>query len=348
MKTFVILSPGFPADENESTCLPAIQHFVLCLKRNYPDVNFVIITFQYPYQKKEYFWHSIKVISIGGANKSGINRLLTWLNVYKTLNKIRKVKGEFSLLSLWLSECALVGKFYGKLNHMKHYVWLQGQDAKTSNQYVKMIRPKANELIAISDFIQEEVFKNHGIKPFLVAQNGVNEESFPDFNSGDRKIDVLGVGSLTSLKNYSLFLDIISEIGSKIPELNVVIVGIGEEENMLKEKVKSLNLQNNVTFAGQLSHPEVFKLMSNSKAFLHTSSYEGNSTVLIEALYSGCFVVSTQPLSNLSTKNLTVTTKKEELINGLLMRLLDTETRHERIIFNKMDDTAKKIFKLYS
>ena len=38
--------------------------------------------------------------------------------------------------------------------------------------------------------------------------------------------------------------------------------------------------------------------MNNSRVFLHTSKFEGGATVLQEALYSGCQVVSTIAVSN--------------------------------------------------
>ena len=37
---------------------------------------------------------------------------------------------------------------------------------------------------------------------------------------------------------------------------------------------------------------EILQLMKRAKIFLHTSSYEGFSTVCLEALYAGCHVIS--------------------------------------------------------
>jgi hypothetical protein len=96
---------------------------------------------------------------------------------------------------------------------------------------------------------------------------------------------------------------------------------------------------------GAKTHLETLSLMNQSRLFLHTSHYEGNSTVLMEALYSGCKVVSTQKLNNDGVKNLHTKTSKTELVNSV-RDLLFHNADAERLVFNTMDDSAKKIMQL--
>jgi len=347
MSVFVILTPGFPVNEQDTTCLPAFQQFALSLKKTFSSHEFIFISFQYPFQEKEYYWNGIKVFAIGGANKPGINRLKTWIKAYRRLQSIRKEKQISGLISLWLTECSFVGKYFANFNGIRHYMWLIGQDAKSSNQYIKRIRPKGNQIIAMSDFLQEEYSKNHKQRPFLVAENGIIASAFPPLNSGFREIDILGVGSLIPLKNYTLFLEIITELKKSNPHLKAVLAGSGIEEPLLKEKVNRLGLQDTVTFAGLVSHTEVFDLMSKSKVFLHTSTYEGNSTVLMEALYSGCYTVSTCPLSNREIKNLSILKTKVQFVESIELQLKNEQAAYQRVVFNTMDATAKKIIDLF-
>lgn len=72
-KALVILSPGFPKDTEDSTCVPAQQVFVKNLKRNFPHLAIVVLTFQYPYYTSEYQWHNVTVTSFGGRNKGGVH-----------------------------------------------------------------------------------------------------------------------------------------------------------------------------------------------------------------------------------------------------------------------------------
>ena len=344
----MILTPGFPTDEADTTCLPAFQQFALSVKNLYPAYQLIVLTFQYPFEKKEYNWHGIRVIALGGSNRPFLNRFFIWINAYNTLRKIKRENVVAGLLSLWLTECALVGKMFSKLNKVKHYMWLIGQDAKKSNQYIKRLRPKGSEIIAMSDFLREEFSKNHKEVPFMIAENGIVESAFPPFNSGERPIDILGVGSLIALKNYSLFIEIVSELKKRLPGLQVVIAGAGEEEARLKAQVNTLGLQHTIRFAGLLPHAAVFELMNTSKVFLHTSQYEGNSTVLMEALYSGCYTFSTCPLSNAQTKHLSVLKTKDEFVAALLAQFQKPEQEYEHVVFNTMDASAKKIMELFT
>ena len=46
--TLIILSPGFAANEEDTTCLPPQQVFVKALNRNFPSLQIIILAFQYP------------------------------------------------------------------------------------------------------------------------------------------------------------------------------------------------------------------------------------------------------------------------------------------------------------
>jgi glycosyltransferase involved in cell wall biosynthesis len=344
-KCLVILTPGFPSDESDTTCLPAVQNFIRAITKFNTDRDLIVLAFQYPYEKRTYTWHGVKVISLGGKNRAGILRMFTWLKAYLELKKIYGQYAQTGLLSLWITECALVAKYFSRGKKIKNYVWVQGRDALKSNKYVKRIRPAPESVIAISQFNQEVFYKNHNIQPGHVIENGVDREAFPLLNSGERPIDIMGAGSLTAGKNYRLFLEVIGELKKTFPHIKCVIAGDGPEKDRLAETARSLGL-GNVTFAGLLSHDKVLGLMNNAKIFLHPSDYEGNSSSVIEALYSGCRVIVRQPLSNASVKNLDVVVSKSELIRSV-EKALTNHAQPERVLFNSMDDSAKKILQLF-
>lgn len=346
MDVVVILSPGFPKDEADTACLPAVQQFVLSIKKQFPQTPLIILSLQYPFEAKEYEWNGLKVISLGGKNKPRFSRFFIWLKAYRQLKKINRKNRIVGALSLWLTESALISGYFSRRHNIKHYTWLFGQDAKASNRYVRLIRPKAEEMIAMSEFIREEFYKNHGQQPFLVAENGINASIFPEFNAGNRSITLLGVGSLIPLKNYSLFIELVSELKPAYPGILAVIAGAGPQKEQLALLVKQLGLQDQVRFTGSLPHAEILSLMADSRIFLHTSDFEGNSTVMMEALYSGCTVVSKTGLSTKETKNLWVMESRTELKEALL-RLLNEAPAAERVVFNTMDKTAARIMDLF-
>jgi glycosyltransferase involved in cell wall biosynthesis len=341
----VIVTPGFPANENDTTCLPAFQQFALALKHNFPDLKFILVSLQYPFKKGLYKWHNIDVYAIAGKNKKHIFNLNTKRLASQKLLELNQIYTVKGVISLWCIDTALVANKFALKNNLKHMIWIIGQDAKLTNGFVKKIKPKSEQLVAMSDFLKEEFSKNHYITPKYVITNGINPKLFEALNTSQRVIDVLGAGSLIPLKNYTLFVDVIAEVVKKYPSLNVKIAGDGEDRKLLSNLIIQHNLQKNIELLGAKSHHETLRLMNQSKLFLHTSHYEGNSTVLMEALYSGCQVVSTQQLSVSDVKHLYTKTSKTELVNNVI-DLLSQNKMPERIIFNTMDNSAKQMMQL--
>ncbi|HEY2721725.1 MAG TPA: glycosyltransferase [Chitinophagaceae bacterium] len=290
-RTFIILTPGFPASEADTTCLPMQQQLTLSMREAYPDLEIIVLTFQYPYHQTPYKWNGIEVVPFGGRNRGGLKKLKLRRKINRALENLNKTTSIAGLLSFWYNECAWIGKKFGEKHRIKHYCWILGQDAKKENKYPRLLRPCSAELIALSDFLQDEFEKNHGVRPKFMIPPGVDEKLFSD-NSEEKDVDLLGVGSLITLKQYDIFLEAVAEIKKQIPTLKAVLTGDGPEKERLKSVITQLNLENSITMAGELAYPEVLKLMQRSKLFLHTSSYEGFGCVCIEALQAKAQVIS--------------------------------------------------------
>jgi glycosyltransferase involved in cell wall biosynthesis len=342
----VILSPGFPENEQDNTCLPAFQQFAYELGKLRGQGSLCVISFQYPFAAKNYLWHGIQVYAIGGANKKGIIRILTWIKVIRRLIAIRKQRPVTGILSLWITECALIGELFSRRKNIPHYAWLIGQDAKKENRYAKLIHMPGNKIIAMSESLQSLYHKNHGEKPFMIADNGISPAAFPELNTGTRDIDILGVGSLIPLKNYDLFIELLVSIRKNFPSVKAVIAGEGPLEDHLKKRILENKLENNLTMAGKISHASVLDLMNRSKVFLHTSSYEGNSTVIHEALFSGSRVVTTISASAEMDRHCSVT-KDPNVIISIVSEILTSPLPAKRVLVNSMENTAEKINRLF-
>lgn len=68
------------------------------------------------------------------------------------------------------------------------------------------------------------------------------------------------------------------------------IIGDGKDRKNLEEKVKKLEILNRVIFLGEKKNPYIY--MKNAKAFILSSKGEGFGLVLVEALYAGTKVIS--------------------------------------------------------
>lgn len=346
-KTLVILTPGFPANESDSTCLPAQQIFVKALNKNFSSLKIIIISFQYPFVSSSYQWNGNKVIALNGRNKSKFYRLMTWFRAWRNLKKVKRENNVIGILSFWCTECALIGNYFSKKNHLKHYSWILGQDARTKNKFIQWIKPDAESLVAISDFLVEEFYKNYKIKPAHVITNAIDTGLY-EFNKEEKNIDILGAGSLTPLKQYAIFIHIINELIEEFPIIKAVICGQGIEKDNLANQINKFHLQDNITLAGEKPHDEILQLMSSSKIFLHTSSYEGFSTVCLEALYAGAHVISFCKPMNTGIKNWHIVNDEKEMIEAVLKILRNTNIKYEQVLRYTMDDSAKKMMELFS
>lgn len=344
--SFVILTPGFPSSEADSTCLPMHQHFIRCLKSLYPELNVIVLSFQYPYRTGNYKWFDTTVIGFNGQNKGGIAKLLIRKKVYAALKKIMNESAITGLLSFWYGECALVGKKFGRRNKIAHCCWLLGQDAKKANKYPARTSLKENELVALSDFLQDEFERNHGTRPGFVIPHGNNMmQAF--VLQAEKDIDILAAGSLIPLKQYDIFIEVVAEIKRSLPLVRCLLAGDGPEKEKLQQLIENAGLRDMITLTGELPHDAVLQLMQRTKIFLHPSSYEGLSGVCLEALSMGCHVISfTKPMHE-SIKQWNITASKDEMSSKAAEILQNNDTVYERQVVFKMEDTVRKMMDLF-
>lgn len=345
-EALVILTPGFPANGNDTTCLPPMQIFVKALKQHNPLLHIIVVSFQYPFKATRYYWHGVEVIAIAGKGRGQLFRLITWWRVWQTLKELNGGYKLVGLLSFWMGECAFIGNRFAKKNGLLHYPWLLGQDAKAGNEYVNRIKPNGGSVIAISDFLATEFRINYGIQPAHVIPTGIDVTLFGACVA-DRDIDIMGAGSLIPLKQYGLFVNIIKSLVAEFPGLKTVICGKGPEMEKLRRQINRLGLENNIELKGELPHPEVLAMMQRSKIFLHTSAYEGYSTVLSEALYAGCQVMSLVNGMNIRPTQHHVPGNAEDLPVIIKAMLNDKQLEHEPVLIYTTEEIAARVTALF-
>jgi len=235
-------------------------------------------------------------------------------------------------------------KFSGKYN-LKHKIWILGQDAKSENNYVQRIKPGGDELIAMSEFLQQSFLQNHNIKPKYIIENAIDIDLY-NISEGSRTIDILGVGSLIPLKQYDLFIRIVQKVNEKI-NVGSIICGKGPEESNLQALILEQGLSKIIELKGEQQHSEVLKLMQASKIFLHTSSYEGFSSVCLEALYSGAHVISfCRPFTTVVEHWHFVDTENE-MIQKVIEILKDPATEYSPVLLFYVRDSVREMMRLF-
>ena len=288
-KNIVLITPGFPSDESDHLCMPYVQTALKQMIESHKHLSITVIALQYPYSKTPYTWFGISVFPCGGNNRPFPAKLLYWRKALKHLSRLHKEYQVDVVHSLWLSECTYLAQRWTSKNNVKHIATAMGQDVLPTNKYLKRINLDKLGLIALSEFQNKKLIKTTGRVADKLIPFGLDAE--PNA-AGTKDVDILGVGSLIKLKDYRLFLHVVVATIKSKPDLKVVLVGDGPENAQLKALAKSLNIDGNVEFKGNLSRPKVLELMKRSKVFLHTSTFESQGYVFNEALANGMSIVS--------------------------------------------------------
>jgi len=124
-----------------------------------------------------------------------------------------------------------------------------------------------------------------------IIEPGVNLNEFKPGKKSKIPL-VLYIGRLKFYKRVDLFIKVASKVVRKIPNVQFVVAGDGEEMDNLKRLVKKMSLINNVTFLGRVSERKKIELYQNAWVFVNPSLMEGWGITTVEANACGTPVVA--------------------------------------------------------
>jgi glycosyltransferase involved in cell wall biosynthesis len=110
---------------------------------------------------------------------------------------------------------------------------------------------------------------------------------------------LLFVGRLVEKKGAAYAIDAMPAILDEVAHTRLIIVGDGPERPTLEARVRKLGLEDDVHFAGAISHDELPAYVASADLFVGPSVVEQNGDtdsfglVFAEALASGCPVIAT-------------------------------------------------------
>ncbi len=98
------------------------------------------------------------------------------------------------------------------------------------------------------------------------------------------------IGVLSRVKNHQLLIDMMAELRNL--DIICIIGGTGEEENILRKKIKQLHLEEKVFLAGYVYN--VSEMLHATDCFVLPSYREGLPVVVMEAMVAGIPVIASQ------------------------------------------------------
>jgi glycosyltransferase involved in cell wall biosynthesis len=345
--TLVVITPAFPEHESASWWVPSQQAMVKALQQAYPQLTIKVLAIIYPYQANSYRWHNISVEAFDGMHHRKLKRLLLWKRVWQSLRRIHKRHSIIGLFSFWSGECAFIAQHFARVHAIKHISWICGQDAKKENRWVPFFRPKSHQLAAMSASLRDRFAQSHGVTPQYLVPNAIDPAVFPTTLTTERDIDIMAAGSFEPLKQYDLFAEIIGTLHYVFPTLKAIHCGQGREKSKVESVIKKLHIEKHLSLLGGMEHTEVLALMQRSKLFLHTSRYEGCSTVCLEALYAGAHVISFCYPFDHPVPHWHVVNTIAEMTEKAAALLHDPATDYSPVLLHEMKDSARSIMELF-
>lgn len=251
-------------------------------------------------------------------NISIINNDISFINFYKYKNKIIDILNN-NYDYIWINTsnaCNLILlKTIRKNSNAKILVHSHntGIDVKSKLKYIillilhKINMKKFNKMIDVKFSCGEKAAKwlYGDCKNVRIISNGIYADCFK-FDKNNRKkmretlkinentLVLIHVGRFMPVKNHCFLIDIIQELHAKRNiDFKLLLVGTGELENTIKQKVDDLKLNNYVSFLEDRN--DIPNLLNASDIFLLPSLFEGFPVTLVEAQASGlpCIVSDT-------------------------------------------------------
>jgi GalNAc-alpha-(1->4)-GalNAc-alpha-(1->3)-diNAcBac-PP-undecaprenol alpha-1,4-N-acetyl-D-galactosaminyltransferase len=101
---------------------------------------------------------------------------------------------------------------------------------------------------------------------------------------------IVGVGRLVPSKRYADLIEAFARLGPRADGWRLVILGDGDEHAALRDTAERLAVTQVVEIPGRVDAP--WEVLSTAAVFVLCSQNEGFPTVLLEAMASGCAIVS--------------------------------------------------------
>lgn len=159
----------------------------------------------------------------------------------------------------------------------------------------------------------------------IVVHRGIDLKSFKPPTEREHPV-VFSAGRLIQSKGMEHVLSVFAKVFQKRSDAILKIAGEGPELSALKTLTKTLGIEQNVHFLGHQSQAQLFQAMQQAAVFLFMSQKDSERlpNVIKEALYAGCYCISTN------------TPGMSELIPNEQVGLLLPAKYDENVIANKI------------
>lgn len=320
------------------------ERVIAHLANTYAEKGFFVDIIVLLHNRCEYDLHpNVKVVSFVRSDVSRRKNLLYWV---KSIRKyMKKEKPEkvisFSMYVNIITLLACVG--------LHKEILISERNDPTSDGRSKFDVFLTNVLYKYADKIVFQTKRAMNSFPESIRKRSkiIGNPVFVACQASSTKQDkIVTVGRLAPQKNQKLLLNAFAKVVASYPQIRLEVYGKGELLDSLQEQCRQLGISNSVNFKGNVTN--VHECISDARAFVLSSDFEGLSNALLEAMAMGLPCISTDCAGSDEII--------ESGVNGMLVHVGDTEGLSNAImrvladeeLASKISRNAKNIGNLYN
>lgn len=276
-------------------------------------------------------------------------KLFDTVKQIKTIKKIYRITHTISFTAQ-MNYLNVMSRVRDKtIISVRNYISLAENDNTPKNIYMNKISIKyADKITVVSKVLGNDLINSFGAKESKIypIYNFVDKEKIDKClkekdNIKLSKKTIITVGRLNSQKGHINLIRSFKYVVDKVNDAKLIILGQGPLEDKIKNEIKRLHLEKNVKLIGYQKNPYLY--MKNSNIFVLSSFYEGMPNVVLEAMYVGLPIISTDCKSGpreILAPNSDLSKEVDNIFleeYGVLVPVINNK-KYERIMGNAMID----------
>lgn len=232
--------------------------------------------------------------------------------------------------------------FNKKLIVSTHAVYEINKNSLTA-KYTRSILNKADKILCLSNASYKELISFGMYKEKLdlfrywidlARFKPANKEKIRNKIGLQNKFSVLFVGRLIEKKGVRVLI----EVAKQLPEINFIFIGLGPEEDYIKEQAK---LNKNIKFLGSVENKKLHEYYNLADIFCIPSQYEeGFGRVVMEAVACGLPVIGSNKGGIPEALDSSVSILDEPTIRVLKKNILTVYSNKE--LYSKLSSNCRK------
>lgn len=276
--------------------------FQLCNNMNRDNISFDFLYYQDATPEEKEMIHAL-----GGEFYQVPRYSKNSIAFYKTIKTFYK-EHHYDIIHIHASSAMLMMYAFPVWKNKESHIVYQSHSDKIDGKgnqilhkfFQKYVNRYAEYKLAVSNIAAEYMYGKDNVQNTIILKNGIDIKSFMfqetirDKIRKELKIEssyVIGhVGRFSLSKNHPFIIDLFANVHKKCPDSVLLLVGNGENEEMIHERVEEYGLTDSVIFHG--TSDSVNELLCAMDCFIFPSLWEGLGIVAIEAQASGLPVIA--------------------------------------------------------